>query len=159
MRRILKYMAGTCVLALAGVSFAADPAKSASASKSADEVIAITKAIWAADIKKDVAGQVKYLADDYTEINPDYPVRLDGKAIATHLAEANNSGPGSTLTEEMANEKVQVYGDTAILTYNYVGVAKDKDGKTTPDKAVSTRVFVKMNGQWMLVHAHFSEVK
>jgi ketosteroid isomerase-like protein len=57
----------------------------------------------------------------------------------------------------MANPKVQVYnGNVAILTYNYVGLTQDKDGKTTPDRAKSTRVFVKKDNKWMLVHANFA---
>jgi ketosteroid isomerase-like protein len=56
----------------------------------------------------------------------------------------------------MVNQKVQVYGDTAILTYNFVGVSRDKDGKVTPSNAKSTRVYSKINGKWMLVHANFA---
>jgi hypothetical protein len=40
----------------------------------------------------------------------------------------------------MLNPKVQVYGNVAILSYNYMGMTKDKDGKTTPNRAKSTRV-------------------
>jgi len=58
----------------------------------------------------------------------------------------------------MANPKVQVYGDTAILSYNFVGLNKDKDGKITPSSAKSSRVYIKMNGKWMLVHANFAPV-
>ena len=32
---------------------------------------------------------------------------------------------------------------------------QDKDGKTTPTRAKSTRVFVKKGDKWMLVHANF----
>jgi ketosteroid isomerase-like protein len=57
----------------------------------------------------------------------------------------------------MANPKVQVYnGNVAILTYNYVGVTQDKDGKTEPTRAKSTRVYVKKGDKWMLVHANFA---
>lgn len=56
----------------------------------------------------------------------------------------------------MLNEKVQVYnGDVAILTYNYAGTTIDKDGKTTPSRAKSTRVFVKKDNKWVMVHANF----
>jgi ketosteroid isomerase-like protein len=60
------------------------------------------------------------------------------------------------LAADMVNPKVQVYGDTAILSYNYVGVVRDKDGKVTPSNAKSTRVYSKMDGKWMLVHANFA---
>jgi len=46
-------------------------------------------------------------------------------------------------------------GDVAILTYNYAGLTQDKDGKTTPIRAKSTRVFVKKDNKWTLVHANF----
>jgi len=59
----------------------------------------------------------------------------------------------------MANQKVQVYGDVAILTYNYIGATKDKDGKVEPSRAKSTRVYVKKDGQWWLVHANFAPAR
>lgn len=128
-------------------------------SPTADEVIAVTKAQWAADMKKDVAGSMKNVADDYTEFNDDYPTRLDGKQINWKLAEANAASGGTTIAAEMANAKVQEYGDVAILTYNYIGVGKDKDGKVEPVRAKSTRVYVKKNGQWWLVHANFAPAR
>jgi ketosteroid isomerase-like protein len=52
--------------------------------------------------------------------------------------------------------RVQLYnGNVAILTYNYVGVTQDKDGKTEPIRAKSTRVYVKKDNKWTLVHANF----
>lgn len=125
----------------------------------ADAVIAMTKAQWAAEIKDptNVAEQSKDTADDYTEFNGDYATRLDGKAMSSRLAEATGKGSDKTIAAEMANPKVQVFnGTVAILTYNYVGVTQDKDGKTTPNRAKSTRVFVKKGDKWMLVHANFA---
>ena len=117
----------------------------------ADAVIAQTKAQWAAGIKdpKNVAEQSKDMSDDYTEFNGDYATRLDGKAMNSRLAEAAGKDSGKTIGAEMANPKVQVYnGNVAILTYNYVGLTQDKDGKTTPTRAKSTRVYVKKGDKW-----------
>lgn len=125
----------------------------------ADAVIAMTKAQWAAGMKDptNVTEQSKDMSDDYTEFNGQYATRLDGKAMNSRLAEAAGKDTGKGLAAEMANPKVQVYnGDVAILTYNYVGVTQDKDGKQTPDRAKSTRVFVKKGDKWMLVHANFA---
>lgn len=125
----------------------------------ADAVIAMTKAQWAAGIKDptNVAEQAKDTSDDYTEFNGQYATRLDGKAMNSRLAEASGKESGKTIAAEMANPKVQVYnGNVAILTYNYVGLNMDKDGKTTPERAKSTRVFVKKGDKWMLVHANFA---
>ena len=57
---------------------------------------------------------------------------------------------------EMANEKVQVYGEVAILSYNYMGLDKDATGTVEPTRAKSTRVYVKKGHQWLLVHANFA---
>jgi ketosteroid isomerase-like protein len=123
-----------------------------------DAVIAMVKAQWAAAIKDptNVAEQTKDMSDDYTEFNEQYATRLDGKAMNARLAEAAGKESGKTTASEMANSKVQVYnGNVAILTYNYVGLTQDKDGKTTPERAKSTRVFVKKGDKWTLVHANF----
>ncbi len=124
----------------------------------ADDVIAMVKAQWAAEMKDptNVAEQMKNIADDYTEFNGDYSTRLEGKGLSMRLAEAGAGSSTKSVAGEMANSKVQVYnGDVAILSYNYVGLLKDKDGKTEPSRAKSTRVYVKQNGKWMLVHANF----
>src|SRR6266567_6895205 len=120
-----------------------------------DAVIAMVKAQWAAEIKDptSVAEQMKDASDDYTEFNGDYATRLDGKAMNSRVAEAAGKASGKTIAADMANPKVQVYsGNVAILTYNYVGVTQDKDGKTEPARAKSTRVFVKKGDKWTLVH-------
>src|SRR5436305_11989965 len=118
--------------------------------ETADAVIAMTKAKWAAEIKDptSVAEQSKDMSDDYTEFNGDYATRLDGKAMNSRLAEASGKDTGKTIGAEMANPKVQVYGNVAILSYNYVGLTQDKDGKTTPTRAKSTRIYVKKGDKW-----------
>lgn len=124
----------------------------------ADAIIAMTKAQWAAGIKDptNVTEQTKDMSDDYTEFNADYSTRLDGKTLSARLTEASGKDSGKGLAAEMANPKVQVYnGNVAILTYNYVGLTIDKEGKTTPNRAKSTRVYVKKGEKWMLVHANF----
>ncbi len=125
----------------------------------AKEVIAVAKAQWAAQSgKKPASVWMKNIADEYTEFNPDSPTRLDGKALNGRLGDALASGSGEFVVDEMVNEKVQVYGEVAILTYNYVGATKDKDGKVESNFAKSTRVYVKKDGKWMLVHANFASV-
>ena len=131
-------------------------AQQGSGKQVADEIIAIVRAQWAADLQKNTAESMKNIADDYTELNGDYSTRLEGKALLTRLAEASVKGSQSMVVAEMANPKVQVYGDVAVLSYNFVGLTQDKDGKTTPVRAKSTRVYAKQGGKWMLVHANFA---
>ncbi len=42
----------------------------------ASEVIAITKAQWAAQMENDVSAAMKMVANDYTEFNPDIPCQV-----------------------------------------------------------------------------------
>ena len=122
----------------------------------AQEIIGIVKAEWAGLAKKNVAASQTNIAEDYTEFNPDAATRLDGRPLTGRLAEAGNKDPGTRIADEMLNPMVQVYGDTAILSYNFFGLAQDKDGKVKPTRAKSTRVYVKQDGKWMLVHANFA---
>lgn len=124
----------------------------------ADEVIALAKAQWAADIAKDFDKRMSYLADDYTEFNRDYPTRIDGKELNATFYKAADEGAGKSLVADMANAKVQVYGDVAILSYNYIGSALTADGEVEPNLAKSTRVYAKIDGAWKLVHANFAPV-
>lgn len=149
MRRSV-FLSVTC-LVLLGLAAAA-------AAGTEEEVIKVTYAQWAAEIANDADASAAILADDYTEFNSDFPTRIDGKALNTRLYAALAEGGGRTLAGEMANAKVQVYGDVAILSYNYLGVAKSGDGEVEPSLAKSTRVYVKMDGEWKLVHANFAPV-
>ena len=125
----------------------------------AKTVIAMAKGQWATETKDPRKAAEANIADDYTEFNQDFPVRLDGKALISRFYEAMQTGGGTFLVSDMANVKVQVYNkNIAILTYNYIGVDKDADGKTTASLAKSTRVYVKIGNSWKLVHANFAPV-
>ncbi len=125
----------------------------------ADDVIALAKAQWQAQVANAPASKVmETVADDYTEFNPLYPTRLDGKALNTRFAEAFEKDAAKLLVAEMANPKVQVYGDVAILTYNFVGATQGPDGTISQSTAKSTRVYAKKGREWMLVHANFAPV-
>ena len=123
----------------------------------ADAIIAIVKAQWAAEIRSDQCRRTDEGHDGrLRRFNGDYATRLDGKAMNSRLAEAAGKAASRTIASEMANPKVQVYnGNVAVLTYNYVGTIQDKEGKTEPARAKSTRVYVKKGDKWMLVHANF----
>lgn len=121
-----------------------------------DEIIAVTYAAWKAQMEKNALEANRILADDYTEFNPEASTRLDGKEISVRVSDAVMLGSTKVISAEMLNPKVQVYGDVAILSYNYLGLNQDHDEKTSSVKAKSTRVYVKINGNWMLVHANFA---
>jgi ketosteroid isomerase-like protein len=126
----------------------------------AAEVMALARAQWAAEIAgKSVTEQTASVADDYTEFSAGAPIRIDGKAMNNRYYEASAMDSSKPIVSDMVNPKVQVYGDTAILSYNFVGMTLSKDGKTESNNALSTRVYSRINGKWMLVHGHFTAVK
>ena len=142
---------------MVATSLLATPALAADDPKVTAEIMALARSQWAADIAgQPAARMMETVADDYTEFNGDYPTRIDGKAMA--VAMANIAPDVKSVYGDMQNAKVQTYGDTAILTYNYAGITRAADGKVRPSIAKSTRVYVRSGGKWMLVHANFAPV-
>jgi ketosteroid isomerase-like protein len=143
---------------IAGLLMFSAPALAGDNPRVAAEVIAAARAQWASEIAGQApAQQLVSLADDYTEFNADYPTLLVGKAMAGQMAAI--APYQKAMFSDMQNARVQVYGDTAILTYNFAGITAGADGKSKPAIAKSTRVYVKQGDKWMLVHANFAPVQ
>jgi ketosteroid isomerase-like protein len=144
--------------AVAALAVVATPALGKDDPAVAAGVMALARAQWAAERAGSTpAEQLSSLSDDYTEFNADFPTLLVGKALAeSMLAVPQDTKP---VFSEMQNARVQVYGDTAILTYNFAGMNRGADGKVKPSLAKSTRVYVKDAGKWWLVHANFAPVR
>ena len=143
---------GASTGAIAGLMMLSSPALAGENPKVAAEVMALARAQWASEISGQAPGQqLVSLADDYTEFNADYPTLLVGK-------DGGHACGDKAMYSDMQNPRVQVYGDTAILTYNFAGIRAGSDGKSKPSIAKSTRVYVRQGGQWMLVHANFAPI-
>jgi ketosteroid isomerase-like protein len=143
--------------AIAALVMVGAPARAADNPQVAAEVMALARAQWASEIAGEpMAQQNASLADDYTEFNGDFPTLIVGKTMATRMGEVTPND--KAMFSDMQNGRVQVYGDTAILTYNFAGLRRAADGKVASSLAKSTRVYVKQGGQWKLVHANFSPI-
>ena len=153
MRQTLTLIAGAGIGAVLALTVAAGGPYD---KQTAQEVIAITKAEWAAGMAKNTSAALKNVANDCTMFTPDFPSRINGKEAIYNLTEAEAAGTGSLILAEMSNEHVQTYGNVAVLSYNFMGMSRDKAGNTEPIAAKSSRVYVKENGQWWLVHANFA---
>ena len=159
---------GTATLARSGVAqstvahstpaqFGGEAVMSPAARKAVeDEIVRIVKAQWAGEMQHDAAAAAKNVAPEYTEFNGDFATRLEGRDLSARLSAADFKNSGKLLAAEMINPKVQLYGNVAVLSYNYVGVTQDKDGRNEPTRAKSTRVYVKQGSDWMLVHGNFA---
>lgn len=152
MRRLAPLLAGLLLILTSGKAIAQTDEQIAA------EVIALAKAQWAAEMaKQPTATIMKDVADEYSEFSADFPTRIDGKDVSMRLGEAYAADPARTVAAEMANPRVQVYGDVAILSYNYIGLVEE-DGGVETSLAKSTRVYARIGGAWKLVHANFAPV-
>ena len=149
---------GASAGAIAALMMLGTPVLAADNPQVAAEVIALARAQWASDTAgQSPAQQMASLADDYTEFNADYPTLLVGKEVALRMVAIPRYD--KRVFSEMQNPRVQVYGNTAILTYNFIGIRVGADGKTKPQNTKSTRVYVKQGANWMLVHANFAPLQ
>jgi len=152
-----KLARGVSAAAIAGVLMLSSPVSAGENPQVAAEIMALARAQWASEISgAPMAQQNVSLADDYTEFNGDFPTLLVGKTMSTRMGEVTPND--KAMYSDMQNGRVQVYGDTAVLTYNFAGLRRGADGKVNPSLAKSTRVYVKQDGQWKLVHANFAPV-
>jgi ketosteroid isomerase-like protein len=150
-----KWSRGAAAGALAALLMIGAPVEAADNPQVTAESMALARAQWASEIAGEpMAQQNVSLADDYTEFNPDLPSLLVGKTMSTRMGEVTPYD--KAMYSDMQNGHVQTYGDTAILTYNFVGLRRGADGKVLPSLSKSSRVYVKQGGKWMLVHANFS---
>ena len=155
MKSVKNWSRGAAVGTIALLLMIGTPVKAAENPQVAAEVMALARAQWASEIAGEpMAQQNAQLAEDYTEFNGDFPTLLVGKAMSTRMGEVTPND--KAMYSDMQNARVQVYGDTAILTYNFAGLRRAADGKVAPSLAKSTRVYAKQGGRWMLVHANFA---
>jgi len=148
---------GAAAGTIAVLLMAAAPALAAENPQVAAEVMALARSQWASEIAgQPVSAQNVSLAEDYTEFNGDFPVLLVGKNVSTRMGEVTPND--KAMYSDMQNARVQVYGDTAILTYNFTGLRRASDGKVAPSLAKSSRIYVRQGGDWKLVHANFAPV-
>ena len=57
---------------------------------------------------------------------------------------------------EMIGARVQRRGDVAVLTYNLRSEAVQPDGRTTTVRWNSSSVYARHDGQWKVIHSHWS---
>ena len=157
MMNLKTWSRGAAVGTIGLLLLAGSPALAADNPQVAAEIMALARAQWASEIAgAPMVQQNASLADDYTEFNGDFPTLIVGRAMADRMVDVLPND--KAMFSDMQNGRVQVYGDTAILTYNFAGLRRGADGKVNPSLAKSTRVYAKQGGEWRLVHANFAPV-
>jgi ketosteroid isomerase-like protein len=118
-------------------------------------IIAREKASVDAWGRKDKAFFAEGLADDATFFSPMHPY-LEENPKENFLPKFEKYAEIIKFNDfQMYNPRVQVYGDTAILTYNS-SVSATMAGQPINYTGKVTSVYVKQGNTWRVVHAHES---
>lgn len=90
-------------------------------------------------------------------IDPTTETRLDGRATVAQYFRAFFEGKLDIPLYEIPNPRVIVSGDMAVLTYNLANYICGKDGSEKVGTLWnSTQVCRRIDGQWRVVHVHWS---
>jgi hypothetical protein len=96
-------------------------------------------------VKGDTSPSERYLADNSIFTGPDGMVTDKARSIADL-----KSGDLKIESSKLDDMKVQVYGNTAVVTYGTTDKGTYR-GKDISSKYRWTDVFVKQNGKWQIV--------
>ena len=113
-------------------------------------IIAREKAALDRWIKGDPSGFLEISAPDVVYFDPSLEHRLDGIEALTGLYESVR-GKISAERYELLNPKVQVVGDAAVLTFNFVAYGPDKNNRWN-----CTEVYRCQSGQWRIIQTYWS---
>jgi ketosteroid isomerase-like protein len=100
--------------------------------------------------KGDPSGFLEICSPDVVCFDPTLERRLDGLEALTRLYEAVRGRIHMT-RYELLNSQVQLCGEAAVLTYNFVG---ESEGKT--DRWNCTEVYRRAPNGWRIIHTHWS---
>jgi ketosteroid isomerase-like protein len=103
-------------------------------------------------LKGDVSASERYMADTYIFTDPEGMVMDKARAIATM-----KSGDLKFESSTLDDMKVQVYGNTAVVTYGSTDKGTYK-GTDISGRYRWTDVFAKRNGRWQIVAGHGSRI-
>ena len=149
---MLLFAAAWAVAAASG--FAAAPA-APSNEEVARAVIARERASFEAWQRKDKAFFAGLLADDATYFSPHSPY-LETDPVQNFLPKFEKMVETFKYEDfQMYNPRVQVYGDTAVLTYN-AATAVNVGGRTLHYTSKMTSVYARQGNTWRVVHGHES---
>lgn len=131
----------------------------ADASRIADTILALEKAVNERWNRGDVDGALDIYSDDVTYFDPMTPVRLDGHKAVSAYFKKYFEGKLNILRNNFPNPQVVVSDDgtMAVLAYNLINIVPDElHGEKTGTEWNSTQVYRLIKGQWRVVHVNWS---
>jgi ketosteroid isomerase-like protein len=122
----------------------------------AETIVSMERAALERWGKGDPDGYLEISANEVSYFDPYTEHRVDGlDALATRYGPVR--GQISIVRFELLNPRVQVHGDSAVLTFNLVDQVLGADGETTTESRWnSTEVYARIAGEWRIVHSHWA---
>ncbi len=84
------------------------------------------------------------------------PHRQDGLDFHFFMIENAWAGAGAAFRYDLLEPRVQVFSDTAVVSYTFMLSQVGVDGRISHRTHNESRVLVKTAGQWQVVHVHKS---
>lgn len=105
----------------------------------------------------DPMGFVEIAAPQITYFDPDVELRIDGIQAFTGLMEGIK---GKIFMEgyELLNPTVEIADELAVLSFNYASWG-ESDGEPWRSDWNSSEIYREIDGQWRLVHSHWSRTQ
>jgi ketosteroid isomerase-like protein len=124
---------------------------------SVNELQALTQKFADAFDQRDIQPILDMLSED-VEVLDHVPYRFDGKALFAKYLNEGVEGLASA-SFGFRQPSCRVYGDTVgIVNAHDMFTGVTKDGKVLSIHGRTSLVFIKQNGQWKIVSAHFSAI-
>ncbi len=117
----------------------------------AKEIIAIERAALDRSDKNDVSRFLETSDPNVSYFDPFLEKPIHGREALTAYYKKVFVGEASR-TGEMSNASVQVFGDSAVLTFNY----QNKDEKGPLVRWNATEVYRHTKDGWRIVHSHWA---
>jgi ketosteroid isomerase-like protein len=123
-----------------------------------DQIVALERAALDRWGRGEPEGYLELYARDVTYFDPQREKRVDGADAMRQLL-MPIKGLVKVDHYEMIAPRVQQAGDASILTYNLVSHGRSPEGKAVVSRWNSTAVYQRIDGQWKIVHSHWSYTK
>ncbi len=104
---------------------------------------------------QDIDTYRELVADDVSSFEAETPMRIDSLDFHLHYMRQQKAvrPPSAQYRLDIINPRVQLYGNVAVASYTLVVTRSGEQGIlfTTTNE---TRVFVREDGRWLMVHFH-----
>src|SRR5436190_13090585 len=124
-----------------------------STDSAAEAILQIERDIMAAIKGKDATALEPMLADEFV-----YRTHFGAEADKAEFLKSIASFPRKILSLRGEELRVDIFGDTAVLTGVQLAEARAPEGETEESAVAFTDVFVRRDGRWLMVLAYGVEL-